>query len=264
VASAKAVRLGHEINPDFEIGCMFAAMMQYPLTPNPEDVYAALESNRINYLFAPDIQARGAWPDYVKRYWRDHDIHVDMADGDEETLKKGIVDFISFSYYSTTCITVTADAEEVGRGKAAGNLLSGVKNPYLKASEWGWQIDATGLRTLLNELYDRYQKPLMIVENGLGARDTLEGDRVHDDYRIAYLREHVKALKESIEDGVEVIGYMPWSAIDLIGLSTGTIDKRYGFIYVDTDNRGGGTMNRYRKDSFFWYKKVIETNGEEL
>jgi 6-phospho-beta-glucosidase len=264
VASAKAVQLGHEINPDFEIGCMFAAMMQYPLTPNPEDVYAALESNRINYLFAPDIQARGAWPDYVKRYWRDHDIHVDMADGDEETLKKGIVDFISFSYYSTTCITVTADAEEVGRGKAAGNLLSGVKNPYLKASEWGWQIDATGLRTLLNELYDRYQKPLMIVENGLGARDTLEGDRVHDDYRIAYLREHVKALKESIEDGVEVIGYMPWSAIDLIGLSTGTIDKRYGFIYVDTDNRGGGTMNRYRKDSFFWYKKVIETNGEEL
>ena len=264
VASAKAVQLGHRINPDFEIGCMFAAMLQYPLTPNPEDVRAAQESNRINYLFAPDIQVRGAWPNYVKRYWRDHDIHVVMADGDEETLKNGTADFISFSYYSTTCITVSAEAEAAGKGKAAGNLLSGVKNPYLKASEWGWQIDAAGLRTLLNDLYDRYQKPLMIVENGLGARDTLEKDQVHDDYRIAYLREHVKALEESIEDGVEVIGYMPWSAIDLIGLSTGTIDKRYGFIYVDTDNKGGGTMNRYRKDSFFWYKKVIETNGKEL
>ncbi|MCR5230110.1 MAG: glycoside hydrolase family 1 protein [Solobacterium sp.] len=264
VASAKAVMLAHEINPEFKVGCMVAAMLQYPLTPNPEDVLAAQESNRINYLFAADVQARGAWPAYVRRYWRDRNIHVAMADEDAEILKNGTVDFISFSYYSTTCITVTADAEKVGSGKAAGNLLSGVKNPYLKASEWGWQIDAAGMRILLNQLYDRYQKPLMIVENGLGARDTLEGDRVHDDYRIAYLREHVKALKESVEDGVEILGYMPWSAIDLIGLSTGTIDKRYGFIYVDTDNRGRGTMNRYRKDSFFWYKKVIETNAEEL
>ncbi|MBR4163556.1 MAG: glycoside hydrolase family 1 protein [Solobacterium sp.] len=264
VASAKAVRLGHEINPDFAIGCMIAAMLQYPLTPNPEDVYAAMFSNQINYLFAADVQARGSWPAYVKRYWADHDIQINMADEDEETLKNGTVDFISFSYYSTTCITVTSDGESVGKGKAAGNLLSGSKNPYLKASEWGWQIDATGLRILMNQLYDRYQKPLMIVENGLGAKDTLEGDKVHDDYRIAYLKEHVKALKESMEDGIEVIGYMPWSAIDLIGLSTGTIDKRYGFIYVDTDNTGRGTMNRYKKDSFYWYQKVIETNGEEL
>ena len=172
--------------------------------------------------------------------------------------------FISFSYYSTSCVSVTADADEVGNGKAAGNLLSGLKNPYLQASEWGWQIDATGFRYLLNELYDRYQKPLMIVENGLGARDELVDGEVHDDYRIAYLREHVRALKEAVDDGVEVIGYMTWSALDLIGLSTGTIDKRYGFIYVDTDNKGNGSFRRYKKDSFYWYKKVIESNGEIL
>ncbi len=264
LASAKAVVMAHEINPDFQIGCMIASMLQYPLTPHPEDVFAAESSNRLNYLFATDIQVRGAWPAYVKRYWKEHGIHVKMEKSDEETLRNGCVDFISLSYYSTTCISVTADAEAVGKGKAAGNLLSGVKNPYLQASEWGWQIDATGMRFLLNQMYDRYQKPIMIVENGLGARDVLEQGEVHDQYRIAYLKEHVKALKESVEDGVEIIGYMPWSAIDLIGLSTGTIDKRYGFIYVDTDNTGNGTFKRYKKDSFYWYKKVIETNGQEL
>ena len=161
-------------------------------------------------------------------------------------------------------MSVTQKAEEVGAGKAAGNLISGLKNPFLEASEWGWQIDATGMRYLLNQLYDRYQIPLMIVENGLGARDTLEDGKVHDNYRIAYLKEHVKALKEALEDGVEVLGYMSWTAIDLIGLSTGTIDKRYGFIYVDVDNKGKGTLDRYRKDSFYWYQKVIASNGEQL
>ncbi len=263
IASAKAVMLAHEINPEFKIGCMFASMLQYPLTCHPDDIFAASLNNQTNYLFAPDVQVRGTYPGYIKRYWRDHDIHVHMEEGDEEILKAGTVDFISFSYYSTTCMSVTQEADSPGKGKAAGNLITGMKNPYLKASEWGWQIDAVGMRYLLNQLYDRYQKPLMIVENGLGARDTFEDGKIHDDYRIEYLREHVKQLKEAILDGVEVIGYMPWSAIDLIGLSTGTIDKRYGFIYVDTDNKGGGTMKRYRKDSFYWYQKVIRSNGEE-
>lgn len=262
VASAEAVTLAKQINPHFQIGCMIAAMIQYPLTCHPDDVLAAQKNSQMNYLFAADVQVRGSYPGYVYRYWRDHNITVKMETDDREILKKGTVDFISFSYYSSNCISVTQNAEAAGAGKAAGNLITGMKNPYLKASEWGWQIDAAGMRYLMNELYDRYQKPLMIVENGLGARDTLEDGHVHDDYRIAYLRDHINALKEAVKDGVEVLGYMPWSAVDLIGLSTGTIDKRYGFIYVDTDNTGKGTMKRFRKDSFFWYKKVIENNGE--
>ena len=246
------------------MGCMIASMLQYPLTPHPDDVFAAERNNQLNYLFASDVQARGAYPSWLKRYWKDNGIQVVMESDDERILKEGTVDFISFSYYSTTCVSVTSEAEAAGKGKAAGNLLSGMKNPYLKASEWGWQIDAVGMRYLLNQLNDRYQKPLMIVENGLGARDVLVDGKVHDDYRIAYLREHVKQLKEAIKDGVDVLGYMPWSAIDLIGLSTGTIDKRYGFIYVDTNNTGGGTFTRYNKDSYYWYQEVIRSNGETL
>lgn len=264
VASAKAVRLGHMIDPDFKIGCMIAATLQYPLTCHPDDIFAAERNNQLSYLFASDVQVRGEYPNYLKRYWKENGINLVTEKEDDLVLKEGTVDFVSFSYYSTTCISVTQTAEEAGAGKAAGNLISGMKNPYLKASEWGWQIDATGLRYLLNQLYDRYQKPLMIVENGLGARDELVDGKVHDDYRIAYLREHVKQLKEAVLDGIKVIGYMPWSAIDLIGLSTGTIDKRYGFIYVDTDNEGKGTFRRFRKDSFFWYQKVIGSDGEEL
>ena len=182
-----------------------------------------------------------------------------MEDSDQEELKQGTVDFYTFSYYMTFCVSTDPSVDS-----STGNLLGGAKNPYLEASEWGWQIDPKGLRWILNEIYDRYQIPLMIVENGLGARDTLEDGKVHDNYRIAYLKEHVKALKEALEDGVEVLGYMPWTAIDLIGLSTGTIDKRYGFIYVDVDNEGKGTLDRYRKDSFYWYQKVIASNGEQL
>lgn len=261
LASAKAVALAKQINPEFQIGCMIAAMLQYPLTPHPDDIFAAMQNNRMNYLFAADVQVRGEYPNYLLRYWKDNNIHVDVTEEDKEVLKNGTVDFISFSYYSTTCVSTAKEHEGEETG---GNLLSGIKNPYLKASEWGWQIDAKGMRYLLNELYDRYQKPLMIVENGLGARDTLEGEAVHDDYRITYLRDHVRELKEAVLDGIEILGYMPWSAIDLIGLSTGTIDKRYGFIYVDTDNEGNGTFKRYRKDSFRWYKNVIASNGETI
>ena len=259
VASALAVKLCHEIDPAAKIGNMIASMLQYPLTCHPSDVLASQKHNQMSYLFACDVQVRGKYPGYAKRYFQENGIEIKMEDGDLDILKEGCVDFISFSYYMTSCISVTQDAEGV-----SGNLIAGLKNPHLKASEWGWQIDPEGFRFLLNQMYDRYQKPLMVVENGLGAKDTLEEGKIHDDYRISYLRNHVIELKEAIKDGVEIIGYMPWSAIDLIGLSTGTIEKRYGFIYVDVDNEAHGTYNRYKKDSFHWYKKVIETNGEDL
>jgi len=176
------------------------------------------------------------------------------------------VDFCSFSYYQTVCVNVTEEAEAIGSGKAAGNLISGfgVKNPYLEESEWGWQIDAQGLRYVLNLFYDRYQVPLMIAENGLGARDTIEGGKVRDPYRIHYLKEHIRALMQAMDDGVDVLGYFPWSVIDLVALSTGTMSKRYGLIYVDVDDEGHGTFKRIPKDSFYWYKKAIESNGEDL
>ncbi len=259
VASAKAVALGHEINPDFQFGSMTASMLNYPLTSHPDDVLLAQQTNQVKYLFCSDVLCRGRYPGYILRYMRENNIHVEMQPEDADILKKGTVDFISTSYYMTYCIGNDRSAEKV-----SGNLLEGMKNPYLTASEYGWQIDPTGLRILLNQLYDRYQKPIMIVENGLGSQDVLENGAIHDDYRIEYLRQHIKVLEEAIADGVEVIGYMPWSAIDLIALSTGNIEKRYGFVYVDADNQGNGSYNRIRKDSFYWYQKVIATNGVEL
>ena len=176
------------------------------------------------------------------------------------SLKNGTVDFYTFSYYSTGCVTAQKDVD-----KTTGNLIFGAANPYLKTSEWGWQIDPKGLRYFLNEIYDRYQIPMMVVENGLGQRDTLNEDyTIHDDYRIAYLREHIQAMDEAIQDGVELIGYTPWGWIDIVAASTGEMDKRYGFVYVDANNQGEGTFNRYKKDSFYWYQKVIASNGEDL
>lgn len=205
------------------------------------------------------------YPRYSRRYFDEHGITIRMEDGDAEILKNGCVDFYSCSYCMTNCISTAEHAKELGIGNASGNLIEGLKNPYLKASQYGWQIDPDGLRYLLNQIYDRYQKPVMIVENGLGARDELTSDgRIHDEYRIDYLRRHIQSLAEAIRDGVEVLGYMPWSALDLIALSTGNIEKRYGFIYVDFDNFGNGSGNRFPKDSYYWYQKVIASNGEEL
>lgn len=260
VASAQVVTLAHSIDPNYKVGCMISAMHNYPLTCHPEDVLLAQQTNQVKYLFCGDVMVRGAYPHYIHRYFRQKRITVQIEPGDEALLRRGTVDFYAFSYYMTFCIGNDRSAEKV-----SGNLLEGLKNPYLTASEYGWQIDPVGLRCLLNDLYDRYQIPLMIVENGLGARDTLENGQVHDDYRIAYLREHIQALHKAIaEDDVPVLGYMPWSALDLIALSTGNIEKRYGFIYVDADNSGAGTYGRYRKDSFYWYKDVIASNGEKL
>jgi 6-phospho-beta-glucosidase len=260
IASAKAVKLGHEINKDFKIGCMIAYMTSYPLTCNPEDILLAQQKDNLSNFLCSDVQVRGAYPGFAKRYFKENNINIIMEEKDENILKEGCVDFYSFSYYMSSCVSADANQEKVG-----GNISMGLKNPYLKASAWDWQIDPKGLRWSLNNIYNRYQIPLMVVENGLGAADTVEEDAsINDDYRIDYLREHIKEMKEAVADGVELIGYTPWGCIDLVSAGTGEMKKRYGFIYVDKDNEGKGTLDRFRKKSFYWYKKVIDTNGENL
>lgn len=260
IASAKAVKLGHEINSDFKIGCMIAYMCTYPYTCNPEDVFLAQQRDNLNNFLCSDVQVRGAYPGFAKRYFKENNIEIKMEENDEEILKEGCVDFYTFSYYMSNCTTADKEVE-----KTAGNIMGGAKNPYLKASDWGWQIDPKGLRWTLNNIYNRYQIPMMVVENGLGAVDKVEEDgSIKDDYRISYLRDHIIEMKEAVEDGVELIGYTPWGCIDLVSASTGEMKKRYGFIYVDKDNDGNGDLSRSKKDSFYWYKKVIESNGEIL
>ncbi|CAI8732688.1 glycoside hydrolase family 1 protein [Kosakonia quasisacchari] len=259
VASALAVKACHEIVPDGKIGNMLLGGLMYPLSCKPEDVLEALQQNR-SWEFFGDVQCRGAYPGYMLRYFRDNSIHIDITDADRDALKSTI-DFISFSYYMTGCVTTDEELNQ----KARGNILSMVQNPHLASSEWGWQIDPIGLRTLLNMLWDRWQKPLFIVENGLGAKDKVEADgSINDDYRIAYLNDHLVQVREAIDDGVEVMGYTSWGPIDLVSASKAEISKRYGFIYVDRDDNGNGTLARSRKKSFYWYRDVIASNGESL
>lgn len=263
IASAKAVSLAHEMMPNAKMGCMLAAGNFYPYTCNPDDVYKGMEADRDNYFFI-DVQARGEYPVWALKRMEKLGIQVDISKEDMQTLKEGTVDFISFSYYSSR--TVSADPE-INKQNAKGNaVFSAVKNPYLKASDWGWQIDPLGLRITCNTLYDRYQKPLFIVENGLGAFDTVEEDgSIHDPYRIDYMREHIKAMDAVInEDGLPLLGCTFWGIIDLVSASTGEMSKRYGVIYVDKDNDGKGSYKRLKKDSFAWYQNVIKTNGTEL
>jgi len=259
VASALAVKACHEIIPDAKMGNMLLGGLMYPLSCKPEDVLETMQENR-SWLFFGDVQCRGEYPGYMLRYFRDNNINVEISDSDRQALKNTI-DFISFSYYMSGCVT----ADEELNAKARGNILNMVPNPHLASSEWGWQIDPIGLRILLNKLWDRYQKPLFIVENGLGAKDKLEADgTVHDDYRISYLNDHLVQVREAIEDGVDVLGYTCWGPIDLVSASKAELSKRYGFIYVDRDDQGNGTLARSRKKSFNWYKEVIATNGASL
>lgn len=261
VASAKAVKLGHEINPDFKIGCMIAYMASYAKTCNPKDVLLEQEHDHMHNMLCSDVQVRGYYPGFALRYFKDHGLNIKMEKDDKEVLKNGCVDFYSFSYYMTSVVSSAKEDE----ADAAGNLLGGVKNPYLKASDWGWQIDPEGLRWSLNRIYDTYRIPVMVVENGLGAVDVVNEDgTVNDDYRIEYLRDHIVQMEEAVKDGVDLMGYTMWGCIDLVSASTGEMKKRYGFIYVDKDNDGKGTMKRFPKKSFNWYKKVIETNGDNL
>ena len=261
LASAKTVILGHQINSNFKIGLMIANSMFYPETCNPDDAIAEMELNREFLDFYYDVQCRGYYPSYKIKEFERKQIELQREKEDEDILKAGVVDFISFSYYNSSVVSTREDSEESG-----GNQISGVKNPYLEESEWGWPIDAQGLRIVLNRLYYKYQLPLMIVENGLGAIDVVEVDgSINDDYRIDYLRKHIIQIKKAVEyDGVEVWGYTPWGCIDLVSAGTGEMKKRYGFVYVDMDDLGNGTLQRRKKKSFDWYKKVIQSNGEDL
>ena len=260
VASAKAVKLGHSINKDFKIGCMIAHMTTYPYTCNPDDILLAQKKNQLANDLCGDVQVRGEYPFFAKRYFEENNIVLDITEEDKKILKEGTVDYYTFSYYMSNCESASGDED-----KTSGNLLGGIKNPYLEASDWGWQIDPKGLRYTLNELYGRYNIPLMVVENGLGAFDKVEEDgSINDDYRIEYLKDHIIQMKEAVKDGVDLIGYTPWGCIDLVSAGTGEMKKRYGFIYVDKNNDGSGTLERSKKKSFDWYKRVIATNGEDL
>lgn len=261
VASALAVKMAHEINPLNQVGCMFAAGSVYPFSCKPEDVWEALKKDRENYFFI-DVQSRGAYPAYALREMERNNTMPVMEAEDVVHLRDHTVDFISFSYYNSRCASSQPNPDDV----TAGNLFASAKNPYLSYSQWGWPIDPLGLRITLNEVYDRYQKPLFIVENGLGAMDMPDAEGyVEDDDRIDYLRAHIQAMKDAVElDGVDLMGYTTWGPIDLVSAGTGEMKKRYGFIYVDCDDRCQGSMKRSRKKSFFWYQKVIATNGEDL
>lgn len=261
VASAKAVLLGHEINPSFNIGMMIAYIPSYPLSCNPKDVMEAVQFNREQEFYI-DVQVKGYYPAHRLKEFEREGIVITKEAGDDELIKEGTVDYIGFSYYMST--VSTANPEEVKL--VGGNQMPAVKNPYLEESDWGWAVDPLGLRIALCQLYDRYHVPLFVVENGFGAVDTVQEDgTIQDDYRIDYFKKHVAAMKEAITlDGVDLIGYTPWGCIDLVSAGTGEMKKRYGFIYVDMDDQGNGTLKRSRKQSFYWYKEVISSNGENL
>lgn len=259
IASATAVKLCREINPNAKVGCMLARLETYPETCNPQDVLKTLKQEQMNFFYT-DVQVRGYYPNSIKEYFRENNINIIMEDTDEDTLLQNKVDYISFSYYMSLVESAGPHGE-----RAPGNLFSGLKNPYLESSDWGWQIDAVGLRVTLNKLYDRYQVPLFVVENGLGAIDTPDDNgMIQDDYRINYLREHIMQMREAISDGVELMGYTSWGPIDIISVSTSEVSKRYGFIYVDIDDYGNGSFKRTKKKSFEWYKEVINSNGQVL
>ncbi|MFQ2151170.1 6-phospho-beta-glucosidase [Aeromonas sanarellii] len=259
IASALATRIAHEVNPANQVGCMLAGGSFYPYSCKPEDVWAALQKERENLLFI-DVQARGAYPAYAARVFRDKGVVLVKEPGDDEILQH-TVDFVSFSYYASRC--AAADMNQGNTSEA--NVVKSLKNPYIEVSEWGWGIDPLGLRITINTLHDRYQKPLFLVENGLGAVDEVnEQGEIEDDYRIAYLRAHIQAMGDAIEDGIPLMGYTSWGCIDLVSASTGEMSKRYGFVHVDRDDAGRGTLARRRKKSFWWYRKVIASNGEDL
>jgi 6-phospho-beta-glucosidase len=259
LASAIATEQCHRLIPGSQVGCMLTKLTTYPRTCAPEDVAATQRKNLENLWFG-DVHVFGEYPRLMRGAIEAKGIALPIQPGDEELLRAHPVDFVSFSYYQSSTESVDPNAE-----RTPGNTILGVKNPYLPSSEWGWQIDAVGFRISLIELYDRYRKPLFVVENGIGAIDEVtERGEIHDPYRIAYFREHFAQMKQAVAQGVDLLGYTSWGTIDLISASSSQISKRYGFIHVDQDDLGAGTGDRRRKDSFWWYQKVIATNGDEL
>lgn len=258
VASSLATKKLKSIIPNAKMGCMLARMIHYPNTCNPEDVLKAQQDNQMNLLYT-DVQSLGEYPNYYKKFLYDNELTLNITDSDLAIIKQYPVDYISFSYYMSLLSSNSPEGNIT-----QGNLMNSLKNPYLESSDWGWQIDPTGLRVALNELWDRYKKPLFIVENGLGAKDIVEDGQIHDNYRIEYLKKHILEAKRAVEDGVDLMGYLAWGPIDLVSMSTSEMTKRYGFIYVDQDDYGNGSKKRIKKDSFNWYKYIISTNGIDL
>lgn len=260
LANAIAVKKAHEIIPNAKVGGMIARFTTYPATCKPDDVMQMIHDDQYANFFYTDVMARGAYPAYMDRYFDRYGITVHKEPGDDELIKGNTVDFLSFSYYMSLVSTTDQSWE-----KTAGNLVMANKNPYLESSQWGWQIDPVGLRITLNQMYDRYGLPLFVAENGLGAKDTIADDGgIHDPYRIDYLSKHIEQLKKAIGDGVDLFGYTVWGIIDIVSCGSMEMEKRYGVIYVDLDNRGHGTGKRLKKDSFYWYQHCIRTNGRDL
>ena len=261
VASAKVVKYAHDNYPNLKVGCMLAGMFSHAYTCDPKDEAANQKQMQDYFYFCGDVFVRGYYPSYTKRLFNELGVTLEVSEEDKKTLMEGKVDFFEFSYYYTNVVTTHKTELEM----INGNQTKGLHNPYLEVSDWGWAKDPDGLKFFMHEIYDRYQIPMFNCENGLGAFDTLEEDKtIHDPYRIDYHKTHVKAMSEAIDEGVDLIGYTTWGCLDLVSAGTGEIRKRYGFIYVDVDDQGNGTYDRYKKDSFYWYKKCIASNGEDL
>lgn len=243
--------------PLSKVGTMFSASALYPSTCKPEDVFHTMKVRQEKLYYYIDTLSRGEYPSYAQQIYKENNIKITQLTGDKELLKEYSIDFIAMSYYRSM-------TEGIGVKANTSNLVvDGGGNPYLKTTDWGYPIDPLGMRYVLNELYDRYQKPILIVENGLGAIDIVEDGKIHDSYRIDFLIKHIRELKKAILiDHIPCIGYCVWASTDLVSLSTGEMKKRYGMVYVDMDDKGNGTKNRIKKDSYFWYKNVIESCGE--
>jgi len=262
VAAAKVTEFAHNLEQGVQMGCMVAYMCTYPYLCKPEDNFKQIQSDQMKNLFYLDILTKGSYPYYAKSYFKKNNIQLNITDEDIEVIKNNTSDFVGFSYYNSKVVSF----DEKGLELTSGNMGNSVKNPYLDRTPWGWQIDPVGLRTTLNHLYDRYQKPLFILENSSGYKDELTEDfKIHDPYRIDFLDKHIKQVKLAVEeDGVDLIGYTMWGPIDVVSSSKSEMCKRYGFIYVDQDDLGGGSKKRYLKDSYYWYKEVIRTNGGNI
>lgn len=261
VAAAKTIEIGRKINPQFQFGCMIADICTYPYSCDPRDVLFNQDSDRMMNLFFLDVQANGEYPYYMLNYFKKKGIRINTAQGDFDAIRRHTADFVGLSYYMSTVSSYNTGGKE----KTGGNLGQGLKNPMLQSTEWGWQIDPVGLRYTLHRLYDRYRKPLFVLENGIGMVEEPDQEKkVHDEYRISYIRDHLEQLLLSIEEGCEILGYTMWSPLDVISSGTSEMAKRYGFIYVDQDDFGGGSKKRYKKDSFYWFKSVLEKHGLEF